>query len=697
MSFLDLSYGAEKIGLHTLVVRASYEDLKKTVPMPCIIHWQNDHFVVVYKIRKDRVLVSDPGVGKISYSREDFIAGWYKTGENVGVLMAVEPMADFNQRDVEERLERKKTFENFLSYFSPYRTTFRTIFLIMLITTVLQSLLPFISKAVIDVGIGSGDISFINLVLIANITIIVSVAIAGAIRDWLLLHITARVNISLISDYLIKLFNLPVTFFENKLIGDILQRAQDHERIRSFIMNNSISLAFSILTFIAFSIILLLFHPVIFSIFIVLSIIYVVWVLAFMKLRKKLDWEYFRLISRNQSYWVETVTTIQDIKSANCEKQRRWKWENIQSRLYQVNLRVLNISNAQNIGAQFFQSVKNLAVTFYCAKAVINGQITFGVMIATQFIIGMLNAPLSQFVGFIISAQYARISFLRINEIHQLEEEVDDSVSNSIEIPSSRSITVRNLSFRYSMNSPFIIKQVSFTIPEGKVTAIVGSSGSGKSTLLKLLLRMYIPTQGEILMGEMNIQNLGLRQWRDYCGVVLQDGRLLNDTILNNIVMYDEEADLAKLKESVTIAHISSEIEQMPKGYNTKVGEEGRGLSGGQKQRILIARALYRNPRLLVLDEATNSLDSINEQRIVEALGEAFKGRTVVVVAHRFSTIVNADQIIVMRNGYVVETGTHQELVHNRRHYYELVCNQLNTSPETYNLLPGALLKEASG
>ena len=531
VSFLDLSYGAEKIGLHTLAIKTNLEELHSKVPLPCIIHWKNSHFVVVYKTTKSKVYVSDPAKGLLKYSTGEFVKGWYKREEEMGAILAIEPMADFMQRDVEEKSERKKTFENILGYFKPYRRSVSTILAVMILATALQGFLPFISKAVIDVGIQTRDISFINLVLIANIAIILSVAFSSAIRDWLLLHITARVNISLISDYLIKLMQLPVTFFENKMIGDILQRAQDHERIRSFIMNNSLNLIFSSLTFIVFGIILLVFNKIIFFIFLAGSILYIAWVLAFLKIRKKLDWEYFSLVSQNQSYWVETVGAIQDIKINNYEKQKRWKWENIQVKLYKVNLKVLNVTNTQNLGAQFIQSIKNLAITFFCALAVIRGEITFGVMISTQFIIGMLNAPLSQFIGFIISAQYAKISFLRINEIHQLNDEEEVPVTNNLNITDSKALTIRNMSFQYSQNAPFVLKQINLNIPEGKTTAIVGGSGSGKSTLLKLILRLYKPVYGEILIGNTNISNISLREWRNQCGVVLQDGKIFNDTI----------------------------------------------------------------------------------------------------------------------------------------------------------------------
>jgi len=552
----------------------------------------------------------------------------------------------------------------------------------MFIVTALQGVLPFISKAVIDVGIKTSDVNFINMILIGNISILLSVMVFNVLRDWILLHITARVNIALISDYLIKLMNLPVTFFENKLMGDILQRAQDHERIRSFIMNNSLSLIFSMLTFVVFAIILLIYNVVIFLIFLAGSALYVGWVLLFLNVRKKLDWEYFELLSRNQSYWVETVSAIQDVKINNYEKQRRWKWEEIQARLYHVNKRVLAITNMQNLGAQFIESIKNMGIVFFCAVAVINGDITFGVMISTQFIIGMLNGPLSQFISFVMGAQYAKISFLRINEIRQLEDEEELlSVGNTCILPNEKSITLSNVHFQYSANSPFVLKGIYLHIPENKVTAIVGGSGCGKSTLLKLLVRLYKPSFGDIKMDTMNVDAINLRQWRNLCGVVMQDGKVFSDTIINNIVLDADRIDYDRLHEVCKIAQLEEEINAMPNGFDTTVGETGRGLSGGQKQRLLIARALYRNPKMLFLDEATNALDTINERKIVDALNNAFEHRTVVVIAHRLSTIQNADQIVVLDKGYIVEVGTHKTLMENKKRYYELVSSQTQTLP----------------
>lgn len=691
VSFLDLSHGAELIGLRSLSIKCTIDDLLQKIPLPAIVHWDNSHYVVVYKTvarqnsRKKTsgngsVYVSDPAKGYIKYSSGEFINKWIIPGTDKGLLMAIEPQADFYERRDDEKTERMKTFATFFGYFKPYKKSFINLFIVMLLVTILQGLLPFISKAVIDIGIQTHDLDFINIVLIANIAIVISVLLSNLVRDWILLHVTSRINIALISDYLIKLMRLPITFFENKMTGDILQRAQDHERIRSFIMDNSLNMVFSALTFVVFAVIMFVYNPVIFSIFLGGSFIYVIWVMAFLRIRKKLDWEYFDLVSKNQSYWVETIASIQDIKINNYEKQKRWKWEEIQARLYRVNIRVLNITNTQNLGAQFIDSLKNLFITFYCAKAVINGEITFGVMISTQFIIGMLNAPVVQFIQFVISFQFAKISFLRLNEIHQLEDEHESVGTNNADLPENKNLIINNVAFQYTPNSKFVLQSINLVIPEGKVTAIVGDSGSGKSTLLKLLLRLYKPSYGEIMIGSMNINNISLRQWREKCGAVMQDGKIFNDTIMNNITLDDERIDYEKLKKALQTANIAGEIEQLPLGYQTMMGEQGRGLSGGQKQRVLIARALYKNPDYLFFDEATNSLDTINEQKIVSALDSVFKNKTVIVIAHRLSTIQKADQIIVMQSGRVVEIGDHNSLMQRTGHYYQLVQSQLNLS-----------------
>lgn len=676
VSLLGISAAAESIGLHTAAFKCTIDDVIMKVPFPVIIYWNENHFVVVYHANKKHIWVSDPCKGHVKYTRREFMEGWYLKNEDKGVLLALEPTADFKLSKQEKRQE-KDSMISMLRYFVPYKKEFSLIFFVMLVATLLQGILPFISKSVIDIGISTSDVNFINMVLAGNICILLSIMVFSVVRDWIMMHITARVNIALISDYLIKLMKLPVTFFENKLLGDILQRAADHERIRSFIMNNSLSLIFSTFTFLLFSIILLIYNHVIFFIFLGGSILYVTWVMLFLSIRKKLDWQYFELLSKNQSYWVETVSAIQDIKIYNYERARRWKWEEIQARLYHVNKRVLAVTNMQNLGAHFIESIKNMAITFFCATAVIRGDITFGVMISTQFIIGMLNGPLIRFISFVVSAQYAKISFLRMNEIRQMEDEDELlSVGSTTILPEDKSLILRNVMFQYAAHLPFVLKNIDLCIPENKVTAIVGSSGCGKSTLLKLLIRLYKPSYGTVNMGGMNVTALNLRKWREMCGVVMQDGKMFSDTIKNNIVLNDEKVDEAQLIKCCQIAQIKEEIDQMPRGFDTEIGERGRGLSGGQKQRLLIARALYRNPKYLFLDEATNALDTVNEQKIVKALNTAFENRTVVIIAHRLSTIRNADQIVVMDKGQIVEIGNHKLLMKKKGNYYDLVSSQ---------------------
>ncbi len=687
VSFLDISYAAEKIGLRSLSIKADIHDLTDKVLLPCIIHWNNDHFIIVYKTTKKKIYVSDPAKGLLSYTHEEFLDHWYQYNKNYGMVMILETMANFKQIEANEKTAKYKTFENLLSYFTPYKHAFGILLFVMLMATGLQAFMPFISKAIIDTGIYTNDMSFVKMMLIGNVVLLLSITLSNILRDWVLLHVSTRVNISLISDYLIKLMKLPITFFENKLMGDILQRAADHERIRNFVLNNSMSMFFAMVTFFVFSIILLVYNPTIFFIFVGGSVLYVIWVLTFLDIRKKLDWEFFELNSKNQSFWVETIENVQEIKINNYEDIKRWSWEALQARIHRLSLKVLKVNNAQRIGAQFINQITNLGVVFFCAIAVIKGEITFGIMISTQFIIGILNGPVAQFVGFIQSAQYAKISFSRVNEIHKLdnEDEINSSVANTLELPSKKKLFIKNLYFKYSLHSPYVLKNLNFTIPEGKVTAIVGDSGCGKSTLLKLLLRLYLPSSGGISMGNMDISNINMKQWRAKCGCVMQEGKLFNDTIINNIVMSDENIDYEALQHAVEVANINEEIEAMSNGYQTMIGEMGRGLSGGQRQRLLIARALYKKPDYLFLDEATNSLDTINEQKIVRALNNVFKDRTVVIVAHRLSTVRQADQIIVLKSGVMIERGNHDILMEAKGHYYELVKNQYEKNPELDN------------
>lgn len=677
VTLLGLSYAAESIGFKTLCLNCTIDDLKEKIQLPCIVHWAGMHYIVVYKIKNNNVYVSDPASGLLKIPIDKFIHSWYNDESNsAGYALLLEPSADFKLREADARTERLKVFEKLFQYFSPYRKAFINLFIILFLITLLQVSLPFISRSVIDVGIQTNDVDFVHLLLVGNIVIVLCVALGTSVRDWIVMHITARVNTALVSDYLAKVMRLPVSFFETKLFGDIIQRAQDNERIRSFIMDSSINFIFSTITFLVFCTILFFYNKIVFGIFIAGIILYIIWVLSFIKIRKKLDWEYFDLNSKNQSFWFETISGIYDIKVNNYEQKKRWRWEDIQAKLFKVNKKVLSITNAQNSGAQFIDNLKNLSVVFYCAEAVIEGNMTFGVMISIQFMIGMLNGPITQFIQFVVLLQYAKISFQRINEINQLEEEEDVAKANSVNLPENKHIVFKNVSFQYNVSSQPVLKNLTLMIPEGKITAIVGDSGSGKTTLLKLILRLYKPSYGEILLGGMNVQNINLKQFRDRFGVVLQDGKLFNDTVINNIVLDDSNIDFSKVKQVSQIANIASEIESFASGYQTIVGENGKGLSGGQKQRLLIARALYKNPDYLLLDEATNSLDTINEKKIVEALNLSFANRTVIVIAHRLSTIQNADQIIVLKGGYTIEIGNHETLMNKKGHYFNLVSSQ---------------------
>lgn len=678
VSVMNIIYGAQKIGLKARAVRTTFNQLAKDVPLPCIVHWRDTHFIVVYKVTAKRVYVSDPAKGLISYSHKAFVKNWYEYQKKKGVVIGLEPEHNFLEINHDEDTRSEKKLSSILRYFAPYKKNVINLFVIMLIVTGLQAMVPFISRAVIDIGVGTSDLNFVNMLLIANVVILLAVALSNLVRDWIILHLTSRINISLISDYLIKLMNLPMSFFENKMIGDILQRASDHQRIRDFIMSNSLNLLFSSLTFLVFAVILASFDMRIFLVFLGGSALYFAWVMGFLALRRRLDTNYFGLMAKDQSYWVETISSMQDIKTNNYELAKRWKWENLQARLYKVNLKLMSVTNYQNQGGQFIDGLKNVVITIFCAKAVINGEMTFGVMISIQIIIGMLNAPVQQFIQFIIAGQMAKISFTRINEIHQLNNEEANVTFNESLLPTKKDIIVNNVYFQYAPKSPHIVKGIKLKIPQGKVTAIVGDSGSGKTTLLKLILRLYNPSHGEVFLGKLNVKNIPLKYWRDQCGVVLQDGKIFNDTILNNIVLGADPIDFDRYKQAVSVANIEGEIELMPKGYNTKMGEQGRGLSGGQKQRILIARALYKNPEFLFLDEATNSLDTLNEQKIVAALDQVFENKTVVVIAHRLSTIMKADQIVVMRDGSIVEIGNHLTLMEKKGHYHDLVNTQMN-------------------
>ncbi len=684
VSMLGISDAAESIGFRSMGVRITFEQLLTEAPLPCVAHWKQNHFMVVYKIKKQRngkifVYVSDPARGLIKFTKEEFIAGWANTredGEDKGLCLLLEATPDFYKAN-DEKID-KSGFKFLFSYLRPYKKFIVQLILGLLLGSLLQLIFPFLTQSIVDKGITNQNLDFVTLIIIAQLVLIFSRTIVEFIRSWILLHLGTRINISLISDFLIKLMKLPVSFFDTKMIGDLIQRIGDHQRIENFLTSSTLNILFSFFTLIIFGIVLLVYNVNIFLIFLIGSVLYTLWVYIFMKRRRELDNRRFAQLSDNQSNVIQLITGMQEIKLNNCEKQKRWEWENIQSRLFKVNIASLSLDQYQQAGGVLVNEVKNVIITFIAAKSVIDGNMTLGMMLAVQYIIGQLNSPINQMISFLQSTQDAKISLERLGEIHQKENEESEELQKVDILPEHRELIIDDLSFQYEgPHSPFVLKDIGLEIPEKKITAIVGTSGSGKTTLIKLLLGFYNPVKGKIKLGDLFLNNLSNRVWRQRCGVVMQDGFIFSDSIAKNIAVSDEFVDREKLLNAVKVANIQEFIESLPLGYNTKIGQNGVGLSQGQKQRILIARAVYKSPEFIFFDEATNALDANNERIIMENLDQFFKGRTVVVVAHRLSTVKNADQIIVLEKGEIVEKGTHKELTKKRGAYFELVRNQL--------------------
>ena len=684
VSMLGISDAAEAIGFRSMGVRITFEQLMNEAPTPFVAHWNQNHFVVVYKINKLRngkifVHVADPARGLIKFTKEEFMSGWANTkeeGEDKGLCLLIETTPDFYQAE-DEKLN-KSGFKFLFSYLRPYKNIIAQLFLGLLLGSLLQLIFPFLTQSIVDKGINNQNLSFVTLIVIAQLVLIFSRTIVEFIRSWILLHLGTRINISLISDFLIKLMKLPVSFFDTKMIGDLIQRIGDHKRIENFLTSSTLDILFSFINLIVFGIVLLYYSLNIFVIFLIGSVLYIAWVYLFMKKRREIDNRRFAQMSDNQSNVIQLITGMQEIKLNNCEKQKRWEWESIQAKLFKVNMSSLSLSQYQQAGGLFINEVKNVIITFLAAKSVIDGNMTLGMMMAVQYIAGQLNGPINQMIGFLQSTQDAKISLERLGEIHQKDNEESEDEQKIDILPEHRDLNLNKLFFQYEgPHSPFVLDNVNLNIPEKKITAIVGTSGSGKTTLIKLLLGFYNPTKGKINLGDIYLNNLSNRMWRGKCGVVMQDGFIFSDSIADNIAVSDEYPDRKKLLNAVKVANIQEFIESLPLGYNTKIGQNGVGLSQGQKQRILIARAVYKNPEFIFLDEATNSLDANNERIIMENLDQFFKGKTVIVVAHRLSTVKNADQIVVLEKGKIVERGTHVELTKLKGAYFELVKNQL--------------------
>lgn len=683
VSMLGVNEAANKLGLRTMCARTDFDTLSKAT-LPCVLHWNQNHFVVLYKVRKGRIFyVADPGKGLVKYNLEEFGKHWVSTasqGEEKGIAMFLEPTLEFysHKVDNEEEDGSPRSFQFLFGYIKQYRKYFGQIVLGLLVGSLLQLILPFLTQSIVDVGIKNQNIGFIWLILLGQLMLTISRTAIDFIRRWLLLHISLRINISLVSDFFIKLLKLPMSFFDTKLMGDLMQRMGDHSRVNSFLTQQTLSIVFSLFTFVVFSIVLLSYNWLIFAIFMLGSLLYGGWLALFLRRRKVLDYELFEQQAINNNKTYEFITSMQEIKLQDCEQRRRWEWEDVQADLFGVQMKSLKLQQTQEAGSIFINELKNIVITVVAATAVIHGQLTLGMMLAVQYIIGQLNSPVEQLMSFFYSVQDVRISLERINEIHRMDDENGKQGLETSVKEEDKGIDLENVNFKYDPHAlKTIIDNVSLTIPKGKVTAIVGASGSGKTTLIKLMLGYYPVLGGQINIGGTDVNTLNKKWWRRQCGVVMQDGVIFSESIARNIAVDDKEIDKQRLQTAAEIACIHNYVMGLPLKYNTKIGRDGVGLSQGQKQRILIARAVYKNPDYIFLDEATNSLDANNERMIVEYLDEFYKGKTVVIVAHRLSTVKNADQIVVLDKGKVVEIGNHEELTAKRSAYYNLVKNQL--------------------
>ena len=679
-NLLFLSDAAEKIGFRTLGVKLSVKRIEEA-PLPCILHWNNDHYVVLYKIKKGKYYISDPAFGLLEYSKKEFVKFWI--GNNAddetkeGIALLIEATPKFFQSEFDKEENSGLGFRFLSQYLLQYKSFLIQLAIGLLASSLLNLIFPFLTQSIVDVGIQNQNIHFIYLILFAMLFVFAGRTGLELIRSWILLHLSTRINISLISDFFIKLMNLPISFFDVRMTGDIMQRINDHRRIEKILTTSSLNVLFSVINMFVMGGVLAYFNLQIFLVFFAGSVCYFAWIVLFLKRREALDYKRFAEVSNEQSKVMELINGMQEIKLHKAEKQKRWGWEYVQARLFRVSIKGLVLEQTQTIGSSIINELKNIFIIFLSAKLVIDGSITLGMMLAISAIVGSLNGPITQLIEFVRELQDAKISLARLSEIHEKEDEVQQEINQTNEVPQNVDIEIKNLSFRYLGSDVPVLDNLNLIISCNKVTAIVGVSGSGKTTLMKLLLKFYEPEKGEVLIGNAQLRNISQSAWRSNIGAVMQEGFIFSDTIANNIAIGVDRVDKEKLLYAADVANIKEYISELPLGFNTKIGAEGLGMSTGQKQRLLIARAVYKNPEILFFDEATSALDANNEKEIMKKLDIFFKDKTVVVIAHRLSTVMNADQIVVLDKGKIIEIGSHSALVEQKGNYFELVRNQL--------------------
>jgi ATP-binding cassette subfamily B protein len=674
VSLFGIAKAAEETGFACASLRVGIEELKE-LPLPAILHWHSNHFVVLYKIRRNHFFIADPAIGKMKVNEETFLKNW-TTADKKGVAFIAEPAAEFYNT---KEIARENNTATFLKkYLGKHKKKIVQLIGCLLLASLFQFLFPYVTQAIVDTGIRQHDLHLIQLLLLAQFVLFFAQAFTEFIRARILLFISTHINLSILTDFWKKLMRLPASFFESKNVGDILQRINDHRRIETFITGSALYTLFSAVSILVFSVILFNYEPLIFAVFALGSLLYLLWIRIFLKKKRILDYDRFAASARESSATMQLINGMQEIKLNNAERQKRKEWQSMQATLFKLNYRSLSLNQFQQAGAFFLNQGKNILIIYLSAVAVLHGDLTLGQMLAIQFITGQLNGPIEQLIQFIQQAQEARISLERLNEVHRMEDEESQSKTYAHTLPSQPDIRIANLRFTYpgKENAP-ALRGINLVIPAKKVTALVGMSGSGKSTLLKLLLRFYEKYRGKIWVGNEDLHRISPSYWRSKCGAVLQDGYIFNDSIARNIALSDRIPDEERILHACRLAAIDEFVNDLPYGIQTRIGGQGQGLSGGQKQRLMIARAIYKDPEFLFFDEATNALDANNEKLIMDNMLRFFRGRTVVVAAHRLSTIMHADNIVVLQDGRIAEQGRHEDLLNQHGKYYELVNNQL--------------------
>jgi len=692
VSLLSISEASETLGFRSLMVKLNMQKLINDCPLPCILHWNQEHFVVLLKIKRKgnfikRIfhkqsyskvfVVADPAHGIVKLDEETFYKAWVSTYNERGVALLLEPTPTFyNAKEIKEKQQGLKFL---FHYLQPFKRHIAQLIIGMLAASLISLTLPFTTQILLDQGVSEKNLSVVHVILLAQLFLIFGNMSIELVRSWLLLHINSRISLSIISDFLSKLLKLPIRYFDSKAVGDIAQRINDHHRIENFLTGSVLTSLFSFVNIIVFTIVLAVYNLKILSLFVAFSIFGIIWILLFQKKRKEMDYKRFSRSRENQDKLYELITGMQEIKLFGSETPKRWEWEQLQVKDYKLNIKSLALEQYQRTGLIFVTHVKNILITFIAATEAIKGNLTIGQLLSISYIIGQTSGPIEQLVNLIRAAQDAKLSMSRLQEIHNKQDE-EAIVKNKILYPQITlgDLFIENVSFQYEgPNSPYVLKNINLRIPKGKVTAIVGTSGSGKTTLMKILLNFYQPTQGRVLVGNSDLNKISPKLWRSHCGSVMQDGYIFYDTIAKNIAMDGGDIDEKKMEMAIRVANLQDFIESTPNNYTTKIGLSGMGISGGQRQRILIARSVYKNPEYIFFDEATSSLDANNEKVIIDYLNEFFRDKTVVIIAHRLSTVKKADQIIVLNDGKIEEIGNHSTLISNRGRYYELVKNQL--------------------